>query len=319
MAKYGRMQSMEFREGVPLAPLTTFHIGGPARYFVEVTSEGELLRALLLAKERALSYVVLAGGSNVLVADSGFDGVVIKNGIKQSEQDGNILTLGAGNTLWDEIQATSRNGLGGWESLAGIPGSIGGAVRGNAGAFGTEMKDVVKEVRALNVETHAVETFTNEQCEFNYRQGIFKRRPELVITRVVLALRPVDLRESQRHVQDTVSEREKRHIQNVRAAGSYFANPVVREELQKLFKEEKGSESRGGRVPAGWLIEKVGLKGARVGGAVASEQHPNYITNTGNATAADVLALATQIKTTVQEQFDVALAEEVSHIGISNT
>jgi len=222
------------------------------------------------------------------------------------------LSAHAGCDLLSLIREASSKGLGGWEKLSGIPGSVGGAVRGNAGAFGTEIKDVVMKVRALNAQTGDLREFSNAQCDFSYRHSYFKDNPEWIITHVYVQLRAADPEASAKLIEETIAEREKRHLQNVRAAGSFFMNPVAPQEIVSMFESEKNTKSREGRVPAGWLIEKAGFKGFAVGGAVASEQHPNYIVNKGRATAVDVLDLAEKIRIAVKDQFGVELQEEAA-------
>jgi UDP-N-acetylmuramate dehydrogenase len=308
----------QVKENVPLAPLTTFGIGGPAHYLVDVRSEEDIRAALAWAKERALRVVVLGGGSNVLVPDEGLDALVVRFvgnlwSVKDlPAQAGCAVSAWAGSNLLALIRACAAGGCGGWEKLAGIPGSIGGAVRGNAGAFGPEIKDFAVSVRALNMETGETKDFSNTECDFSYRHSFFKDHPEWLITRVELKLEKIEPAESARLSEETIAEREKRHLQNVRAAGSYFMNPVASREVQEMFEKEKGMKSREGRVPAGWLIEKAGMKGATVGGAIASLQHPNYLVNQGYATAADVRALAAKVRSAVQSQFGVELHEEAA-------
>lgn len=307
--------SIRIQEHVPLAPLTTFKIGGPARFLVEARSEDDIREAFLEAKRLGIPFVVLAGGSNVLVPDEGLEALVVRITGGDFSFSGNELSADSGCNLLSLIREASERSLGGWEKLSGIPGSVGGAVRGNAGAFGTEIKDVTRKVRAFDVETGDMREFENVACSFSYRQSFFKQHPEWLITRVFLNLQPTNREESERLSEETIRERERRHLQNVQAAGSYFMNPVAPEEIQRMFEKEKGIASREGRVPAGWLIEKAGLKGASVGGARASEQHPNYIVNTGAATARDVRALAERIKKEVKEKFGVELKEEAVVLG----
>jgi UDP-N-acetylmuramate dehydrogenase len=210
------------------------------------------------------------------------------------------------------ITAAGAQSLGGWEKLSGIPGTVGGAVRGNAGAFGSEIKDFAVTVRALNSATGETREFTDQECDFSYRHSYFKEHPEWVITRVRLKLRPTDVAANSKAIEETIAERERRHLQNVKAAGSYFMNPVAPKEVVEMFEKEKGVKSREGRVPAGWLIEKAGLKGHRVGGAIASEQHPNYLVNENNASAHDVANLAQAIKLEVFLKFNIELQEEAA-------
>lgn len=303
---------MEVRENIPLAPLTTFEIGGPAKYFVEVRTESDIREAISWAKEQSIRFVVLGGGSNVLVPDEGLDGLVIRLvGNLYSIANGEVNAW-AGTNLLVAMRALGSQGWGGWEKLAGIPGTIGGAARGNAGAFGPEIKDFVTRVRALNGETGEMRDFTNAECNFSYRHSFFKDNPEWIITRVFIRLEKTDVLENNRLADETIAEREKRHLQNVRAAGSFFMNPKAPSEVTALFEQEKNVKSREGRVPAGWLIERSGMKGATVGGAIASLQHPNYIVNQGSATATNVLQLAEEVKEAVKSQFGVELHEEAA-------
>lgn len=300
------------QENVALAPLTTFQIGGNARFFVEVHNDADLLDALRYADVNGQRTVILAGGSNVLVPDSGLDALVIRISGTAHSFDGMRLKAHAGCNLLTLIQEASSLGLGGWEKLAGIPGSLGGAVRGNAGAFGPEIKDFVGEVHAINRVTRDTRIFGNQECEFSYRNSYFKQHPEWVITEVRLDLQDSDPELSALLGRDTIAEREKRHLQNVRAAGSFFMNPIASKETVAVFEAEKGVKSRESRVPAGWLIEKAGMKGATVGGAIASLQHPNYIVNQGTATAQDVRNLAAAIKQEVHNRFGIDLKEEAA-------
>ncbi|MEK7106668.1 MAG: UDP-N-acetylmuramate dehydrogenase [Patescibacteria group bacterium] len=302
--------AINVQENIPLAPLTTFNIGGPAKYFVDVRTETDLREAILWAKEKDTEFVILSGGSNALVPDEGLNKLVIhitRGDFSIREQS---LTADAGCNLLELIRAASENNLGGWEKLAGIPGTIGGAIRGNAGAFGTEIKDLPVKVRALNSKTAKIKEFQNADCDFAYRHSFFKDNPEWIITNLAVRLLKVARAESLRLIENTIAEREKRHLQNIQAAGSYFMNPVAPEEVRGMFENEKGMKAREDRVPAGWLIEKAGMKGAKVGGAIASLQHPNYLVNEGKATARDVKELAQKIKDAVRTKFAISLQEE---------
>ncbi|MDO8482185.1 MAG: UDP-N-acetylmuramate dehydrogenase [bacterium] len=302
--------SIIIQENVPLAPLTTFQIGGSARYFAEARSEDDIRMCITAAGERKVPLIVLSGGSNVLVADIGLDAFVLHIVTDECSIKGRVVEAEGGINLLSLIKKTSQAGIGGWEKLAGIPGTLGGAVRGNAGAFGTEIKDVVLRVRALNSKTGGVKDFLNTECEFSYRHSFFKDHSEWIILNGTFELQNADVARSLELIEGTIQEREKRHLQNIQAAGSYFMNPVAPRAVQEMFEKEKNMKSREGRVPAGWLIEKAGMKGATVGGAIASLQHPNYIVNTGNATALDVRNLAEKVKQAVKKEFGIELEEE---------
>lgn len=306
---------LDIQENKSLSALTTFQIGGPARYFVEVKTEDNIRDALGWAREHDVPFTVLAGGSNVLIPDEGIDGLVIRITGDNFGITGTTLEAEAGCNLLTLIRAAADEGLGGWEKLAGIPGTIGGAARGNAGAFGPEIKDFLMYAHAINTKTEDPHEFTNAECEFAYRVSYFKKNPEWIITKVHVKLEKVDPTESKAAIEATIREREKRHIQNVRAAGSYFLNPIAPSNIVAMFETEKATQSRGGRVPAGWLIERAGMKGARVGGAMSSEQHPNYLVNVDKAKASEVRELALKIKESVKSQFGMALEEEAVVLG----
>lgn len=301
---------LEIQQNKELSDLTTFQIGGPAEYFVAVHSENEIRDALGWAREHDVPFTVLAGGSNVLIPDSGLKGLVIHMIGDRFAFTDSTLEADAGCNLLSLIRASADEGQGGWEKLAGIPGTIGGAARGNAGAFGPEIKDFLVWARAINAKTEEVHEFSNAECDFSYRDSFFKKNPEWIVTKVHIQLEKVDAKESTHAIKATINEREKRHIQDVRAAGSYFMNPIAPQAIVSLFEQEKGVESRGGRVPAGWLIEKAGMKGATVGGAESSPMHPNYLVNAHNAKSDQVLELAAKIKSAVYAQFSISLEEE---------
>lgn len=304
--------AVEVKRNVLLAPYTTFEIGGTAKYFIDVSNEQEVQEAIEFAHQENERHYILAGGSNVLIPDDGINAVVLHIVEGAYEIDGMTLTADFGCNLLKLISDAGVRGLGGWEKLAGIPGTIGGAVRGNAGAFGSEIKDFVVSVRAYNANNGDSRDFDAGECNFSYRHSFFKDNPEWIITRVVLELQSIEPGESKRIADETIAEREKRHLQNVRAAGSFFMNPVAPPEIVTLFEQEKGVKSREGRVPAGWLIEKAAMKGKTVGQAIASLQHPNYIVNMGGASAHDVRTLAQIIKLEVMLQFGIELKEEAA-------
>ena len=311
---------MEIQKNVPLAVLTTFKIGGNARYFVEITKASDLGAALDYAQTRKLPFLVLAGGSNVLIADGGFDGLVIHitfNKVDVYTQDSTI-TAEAGANLMQLIRKCCEMGLSGMENMYGIPGSVGGAVRGNAGAFGTEVDDVLQSVTALNVATREEKVFTKAECNFAYRQSMFKNSSEWVILSATFQLQRSDPQQSLGKADEILALRNERQIQDIRSAGSFFMNPRVPADIQALFVQEKKELAREGRVPAGWLIDKAGLKGKCTNDQVCTgDRSANYIINRDRATAAEVMTLASEIKTTVGQKFGVELREEVTLVGFS--
>lgn len=304
------------RENVPLAPLTTFRIGGVARYYAEVSVAIEIAEIFEYAEQHKLPLYILGGGSNVLFSDKGFPGIVvhlIDGGIHVS---GEKITAGAGVSLFDVVWKAKDAELEGIEKLAGVPGSFGGAVRGNAGAFGTEIGDVIVSVKTLDRHTGMVREYRQEECEFGYRTSIFKKKPEIVILSAEMKLLCGEKGMLERVIKETVAVREAKHPQDAKCAGSFFMNPVVKDKhLLQEFEKDTGMPAKDGKLPAGWLIDHAGLRGKKIGGAMVSMKHPNYLLNTGTATAEDVITLASLIKTKVRDELKVRLQEEVQYVG----
>ena len=303
------------KENVSLKEYTTFKIGGKARYFMTIQSLEDLRDALLFADEHKVSYVILAGGSNVLIADNGFDGLVIhmKNDVI-TMKDTNI-TIGAGAELMDLILFAARKGLGGMENMTGIPGSIGGAVRGNAAAFGTETKDLLQSVEVLDTKTDEIVTFDVQKCHFSYRSSVFKSEGSYIVLSATFNFVKGDEAQIEQNMYNILSKRNAKHIQNIQSAGSFFINPEVSDELQEDFHKEKGVKSRNGRVPAGWLLDLAGVYKKKIGGIQAGETHANYFINDGTGTAEQVMQLAAVARSRVRNEFGVQLQEEVTYIG----
>jgi len=308
---------MNIEENVPLANLTTFKIGGAARYFVRVNNSADLGIALDYAQTRSLPYFILAGGSNVLISDEGIDGLVIKIDARKSSVNATTgeVFAEAGCVLSDIISQAAKADLQGMESMYGIPGSVGGAIRGNAGAFGTEMVDVVKEVAALNKETREIKTFAKEECSFSYRSSFFKKNDDWVVLSATFTLTQDPEQAVTQKAEKILALRNERQIQDIQSAGSFFMNPTVHDSIQNAFKEEKGVEARGRRVPAGWLIEKAGLKGVCKEEVCTGEHSANYVINKGGAKASSVRELTQKIKDEVLNKFGVELKEEVTQVG----
>ncbi|MDO8241066.1 MAG: UDP-N-acetylmuramate dehydrogenase [Candidatus Moranbacteria bacterium] len=312
---------IDIQKNVVLAPHTTFKIGGPAKEFVVVKNEEELLEALHYAKDNNLKYYILAGGSNVLFADEGFDGLVIRisgRGEIKLLEDQKIESW-TGETLGQIVNFSKENSLAGMENLIGIPGSIGGAVRGNAGAFGTDTKDLVEKVRAVDISNSEsiIREYSNAECDFAYRHSIFKENPKLIILSVTLKLKSGNKDEIFQRMKEIIKTRnDKLPMGWVGCAGSIFENPHVENaELHERFKAASGFIYPSGEIPAGWLISEMGLRGKKMGGIEVSKKHANFIINAGGGTANDVVMLTSFIKQQVRDNLGVQLKEEVNYIG----
>ena len=307
---------IDVQEKVLLAPLTSFRLGGEARYFVDVKTLEELQEAVAFAKEKAVEFYVMAGGTNLLISDAGFDGLIIRMKISQAQVIYGLVDISAGTPLIKAVNFSAENGFADIEALAGVPGSFGGAIRGNAGAFGTEIGNHVDEVTALDVNTGEIVKFKKDECDFSYRSSVFKKNQNLIVLSATLKLTPADIATCKAKVMETVMGRTKKGLQGAKSAGSYFMNPKINsQELLKEFETEKGVPARNGVVPAGWIIDKAGLRGKKIGGAQVSEEHTNYIINTGDATAENVIMLVSLVKQQVRDQFGIQLVEEVNYLG----
>ena len=307
---------LEIKENVSLANLTSFRIGGAAKYFVEIENKNQLEEILEHVKKNSLPFYVLGGGTNVLVSDKGFDGVVIKIKMNELKFEGENALMDAGVPLIKAVKSSAAQGLEGLEALAGVPGTVGGAVRGNAGAYGSVIGEVVENVLAYDTEKMEFLNFEKKDCDFSYRSSVFKKNPNLIVLSIKLKLAKGSKEVSEQKVQETIEKRIANELQGVKSAGSFFMNPTVQnQELLDKFQRERGVPAREGKIPAGWLIDQAGLRGKKIGGAVVNEKHANYITNAENATAEDVIMLVSVVKQKVRDEFGVQLQQEVNYLG----
>jgi len=286
---------INIEENVILAKYCTWHVGGPARYFARVDTIEKLQTALALAKEKQQPYFILGSGSNVLFPDAGYPGLIIKIEGQKITIDENKLIVEAGAIARLAVLKAAEMNLGGMEHLAGIPGTIGGLVRGNAGAFGTETKDLLSEVKVLHAtpEGWREETLSKADISFAYRDSLFKRETgKYIIWEATFLLQSRPKKEILRLVDEDLAARKDKQPYMFPSAGSVFKNPSK-------------------EISAGKIIEECGCKGLKIGGAEVSTQHANFILNKGDATAVDILALINEIKKRVFDQKGVKLVEEV--------
>ncbi len=289
---------MDIRSAVPIAPHTYFKIGGPARFFAVATSIDDVREAVAFAQAHALPFVVISGGSNVLVSDNGFPGLVIKMDLRRMFTELHTITAGAGVPMAQVVSESVKQGLAGIEWAIGIPGAVGGSVRGNAGCFGGDVASVLDSAYVLNTETGEVESMPASVCEFGYRDSVFKHHPEFIILEATFRLCSGEKEASQKLVKSYTLERVSKQDIGARCAGCIFKNPST-------------------DTPAGKLIDQAGLKGYAIGGAQISERHANYFLNTHGATASDIAALAAHAQAVVKERFGIELEPEIQYIGFA--
>ncbi len=306
----------EIQTDVPLSKYTTFKIGGPAKYFFVAENNEDLVRALTFAKKLKVPTYILAGGSNVLVADSGFDGLVILNQAKDIifKKD-NKVVADAGVWLMDLVNKTIDQGLVGLENLGGIPGSVGGAIRGNAGAYGSEISDHLIGVEVMRGSKQFV--LAKDKCEFKYRDSIFKHNNDLIIS-AEFQLEKGDTEKAKATVKDILQKRKDNLPLECPSAGCVFQNVLLNAENMEAVKNLRNLPPEylaRKKVPAAWLIEFLDLKGKTIGKAQVSDKHANFIVNLGGATANEVLQLISYVKMKVRDELGIQLMEEVEYVG----
>jgi len=345
--------SIRPQPGVPLSPLTTLGIGGPARWFVRATTVDEVAAAWRWTREQGLPLFVMGGGSNLVIADGGFDGLVMQVAIRGTvvapRGAETMLRAGAGET-WDDVVADAvSRGLAGLECLSGIPGCVGGTPVQNVGAYGQEVADTIREVTVFDLGAACVTTMPASACGFAYRTSRFKHDDagRFVICDVTFALGSgppgisyPDLAGCfQGRRRDSVTLAEVRQAvlairrrkgmvidaadPDTRSVGSFFVNPVVAAGVHARLVAASGEAAPGFplpdgqvKIPAAWLIERAGFaRGARRGRAGLSSKHPLAIVNGGGASAREVVDLAAEIKRQVADRFGVALRPEPVFVG----
>lgn len=285
------------KQNEPLKNYCAYRIGGPARVLFSAATADEIVAGLEAARENKFPFFVLGGGSNVLFSDAGFPGLVLKveNASIDMKESGAraLLFAGAGTPLAALAKFALDNSLAGLEWSAGIPGTLGGAIRGNAGAFHQDIAEAVRKVLALEISPQGIapRDFSKSECGFSYRESVFKHNNNLVITGAEMVLAKGDKTKIKTLMDEYLAKKNTTQPLEYPSAGSVFVNPPG------FF--------------AGKIIDDCGFKGAVSGGAQVSEKHSNFIINRGNAAAADVKDLIARIKTAAKEKFNVDLKEEI--------
>ena len=276
----------------PMSKHTTFRVGGPCDIFVSVADVKEAEEVIRLLSVNEVPYFIIGNGSNLLVCDEGYRGVIVEIGKNFSDItiEGTTVTAQAGALLVKVANESYKAGLTGLEFASGIPGTIGGGVFMNAGAYGGELKDVVKTVTVLDMSTGSVIDIPGEQMDFSYRHSIAKEKPYLIL-KAVMELSDGDKELIKARMDELKEQRTTKQPLEYPSAGSTFKRP------EGYF--------------AGKLIQDAGLKGYSVGGAMVSEKHSGFVVNTGNATAGDVTTLIEDVQRIVNEKFGVMLEPEV--------
>lgn len=299
---------------------SNYKIGGTASHFFAFRTVNEAKQALTEVQKLKKPFVVVGSATNILFGDNGWDGVILKNQISTFEVHDTTFHVGAGVLVSRVLESAIEKGLSGLEWAGGLPGTVGGAIRGNAGAFGGETKDSVVDVTSVRISGGKPEIVrrTNKECEFEYRSSIFKTKcRDEIILEATFQLKPGDRNEISKAINEKIAYRKERQPLEYPNIGSMFKNvdagkvpAEFRIKVAGVIKQDPFPI-----IPAAFLISEAGLKGMHHGGATISPKHPNFIVNTGNATASDVRHLIALVKKTVKEKFNIDLEEEIVYIG----
>lgn len=292
---YGIVQTGKVMTGEPMDRHTTFRVGGPADYYVEPETEEELAGVLALCRAKGLPHMLLGNGSNLLVGDRGYRGVIVALGRRWSQvnTEGSVIRAGGAAMLSAAAKQALRDSLAGLEFASGIPGTVGGAVFMNAGAYGSDMAQVLKAVTVM-AEDGSVRTIHAEELELGYRTSCIGRKGYVVLE-AELGLEPGEASAIRERMEELAGQRRAKQPLEFPSAGSTFKRP------EGYF--------------AGKLIQDAGLRGFAVGGAQVSEKHCGFVINRGGATAADIMELCRQVRQRVQEESGVELELEVRTVG----
>lgn len=313
-----------FRSAVNLTAHSNYKIGGIARYFYIAKNVEGLKKAAERAKKAKLNTFILGGGTNLLISDRGFDGLVLKPEIKKLEIEklGNkeiLVKAGAGVLVSKLLNFSISKSLSGLEWAGGLPGTVGGAIRGNAGAFGGETKDLIAEVVSLDIsgKTLKIVRRNNKECRFGYRNSVFKINDgREIIMETTFVLKKGDKKAIRDAIEEKIRYRQERHPMEYPNIGSIFKNTGAKnvpEKWRNIF-AAKIKNDPFPVLPTAVLLAEAGLKGVSCGGAMISPKHPNFIVNVGGASAEDVKKLISLAKITIKTKFGVELEEEIQHV-----
>jgi len=297
--------------------ITTMKIGGPAKYFLVVKKETELAEAILLARQLKLKWLVIGAGSNLVPQDRGFSGLIIKNQIENFQVIGHQIFIGAGNNLLNSILKLDQLGWAGLEKMAGIPGTIGGAIYGSAGAYGQEIKDCLLRVRIFDGQVFR--WLSKRSCQFHYRTSLFKIRKNLIIVGAEFLGQEKPAQQLLKTSRDIIKLREKKYQPGLLCPGSFFKNIVIRDiklaqVKQKLLSKIDCQKIMFGKIPVGYLLETVGARGLRQGNIIVAQNHGNLLYHRGRGQTKDVLKLANLLKVRVKKHFGIVIEEEVQYL-----
>jgi UDP-N-acetylmuramate dehydrogenase len=304
----------EARVGEQLASHTTLKIGGQASLFVIASEEKEFKNAIKLSKMFKVDFLIMGGGSNLLVHDEGYKGLVIKNTIQGVEIVNGLIRVKSGTILQNLIDYLIRNGFSGMERMAGIPGTVGGAIYGNAGAYGQTISDNLIRIKIL--EEGKIRWFSKQACKFGYRESIFKKN-DLIILEAEFKFKRGVSSKLKKATKEIIRLRSQKYPKGMLCPGSFFKNVLAKKVSRKTLKEIPKEKIIFNKIPAGYLLSRVGARGKRKGDIEIADYHGNLFFNKGEGKASDFYYLAKLYRDKVGKKFGIKLEPEVQLIGFA--
>jgi UDP-N-acetylmuramate dehydrogenase len=309
------LPNVTMSQGALLSRHTRFGIGGPAEALLETQDESSFIQAIRLASLSGAPHTVIGGGTNLIVSDTGFPGIVLRYTADAISTDGANVRAQAGAELQALVDASIAAGLKGLETMTGIPGSVGAAVYGNAGAYGHSIHERVRRVRFF--DGTSIREIGNAECEFRYRESVFKRHKDWIIFSTELALDPTPSAELRKTADEIFQVRLAKYPAEMKCAGSIFKNLLLAELSADVQRQVPAQVIREGKVPSAFFLEQVGAKGIRNGGIRVADYHANLIYNEAGGTARELCEVIGDLKSRVRARFGLKLEEEVQYIGFS--
>lgn len=311
--RLSNLSNLAISRGTLLSRHTRFGIGGPAEVYAETSDEQSFIHAFQIARSAGANFSVIGDGTNLIVSDAGFPGIVLRFTAGAIESEGARVRVQAGAELQALVDYCIDHGFKGIETMTGIPGSVGAAVYGNAGAYGHSIDERIERVRFF--DGAEIRVFTRAECEFRYRESIFKRHKDWVIFSAELemsAAQPEGLRKT---AADILKIRLEKYPPTMKCAGSIFKNLVLAELPDAVRRQVPERVVREGKAPSAYFLEQVGAKGMRSGDIRVADYHANLIYNAGQGTARELCQIIGELKSRVRERFGLELEEEVQYVG----
>ncbi|MBI5281293.1 MAG: UDP-N-acetylmuramate dehydrogenase [Candidatus Solibacter usitatus] len=316
-ARLAAIASLQVTRNEPLARHTRFGIGGPASIFIETADEAAFVGAARAARESGLPWMVIGMGTNLVVADAGYRGIALRYSGAAMKAGGLMVRVQAGAALQDLVDFTVGEGLQGLESMTGIPGNVGAAVYGNAGAYGTSISDVAARVRYFDGDS--IRETDSAGCGFRYRDSIFKRNRleghAWLILSAEFQFQAGEAEALRTKAAGILETRNRKYPPEMKCAGSIFKNLLLASVPESARADLSTSMVKGGKVPTAWFLEQVGAKGLANGGIRVTDDHANTLYNAGGGTAAQLRELIGELKRRVRVRYGLILEEEIQYAG----